>query len=252
MNFNEFSDFVESMLPEIKSIVDKYINHVSIDYKADNSPVTKADKEIEQYMTARIQATFPTHSVMGEESGEHNIEGAEYHWILDPIDGTRSFIHGVPLFATLIGVMHGDEPVFGAIYNPMLNDIVLGNNEIALWNGKPTHVRSTANIEDATLLCSDALHAEKFKDGEKFMNLARRCRNFRTWGDAYGYFLVATGRADIMVDAEMSKWDIIALVPIIRGAGGTITDYHGGNPATGDSIIASNSTLQPKIVKSLM
>lgn len=250
--FEEFSDFVRSLTPTIRETVEKYIGHVRVEYKSDHSPVTLADKEIERYIVSQIEARFPDGTIVGEESGTHLATGpdtgSQIEWIIDPIDGTKSFIHGVPLFATLIGVLVGGKAVYGAIYNPLLNDLIVGDNRVALWNGTPTRMRECNALREATLLTTDLLDIEKHRNLSSFMTLAHECRLLRTWGDAYGYCLLATGRADILVDPIMSRWDIAALIPVIRGAGGVITDYAGGEPETGDSIIASAPALHAGII----
>lgn len=254
--FEEFSDFVHSLTPTIRATVDKYIGRVHVDYKADDSPVTRADKEIERYIVSLIESRFPEGVIVGEESGTHpaaantsgDTNGPLIEWIVDPIDGTKSFIHGVPLFATLIGVMVDGEAVYGAIYNPLLDDLIVGDNNVALWNGVPTRMRACDALGRATLLTTDILDVDKHRNIHDFMALAGQCRILRTWGDAYGYCLLATGRADIMVDPIMSRWDLAALIPVIHGAGGTITDYYGGNPATGDSIVACAPNLHEEVI----
>lgn len=256
LTFREFSDFTESLTPVIRETVGKYIGTVHVDYKADDSPVTLADKEIERYIVSQIEARFPEGVIVGEESGTHpasvaanaDNNGPLIEWIVDPIDGTKSFIHGVPLFATLIGVMVDGEAVYGAIYNPLLNDLIVGDNNIALWNGKPVQMRPCDSLGQATLLTTDLLDVDKHRNLHNFMGLATQCRILRTWGDAYGYCLLATGRADIMVDPVMSRWDLAALIPVIRGAGGVITDYYGGNPAAGDSIVASPAPIHGEVL----
>lgn len=257
--FQEFTDFAHSLTPTIRETVDKYLGRVRVDYKPDNSPVTLADKEIEQYIVARIEARFPGGTIIGEESGAHpastsavgSTDTPSVEWIIDPIDGTKSFIHGVPLFATLIGVMVDGEAVYGAIYNPLLDDLIVGDNRVALRNGVPTRMRPCDSLSEATLLTTDLLDIEKHQNLPNFLDLARQCRLLRTWGDAYGYCLLATGRADILVDPIMSRWDIAALIPVIRGAGGIITDYAGGEPETGDSIIASAPALHSQLIATL-
>lgn len=252
--FKEFSDFVESMTPTIRAIVDKYIGVVDVEYKGDNSPVTKADREIEQYMVAQISARFPESTIVGEESGTHACKHASnelVEWVIDPIDGTKSFIHGVPLFASLIGVMVDGKALYGAIYNPLLDDLVVGNCQTTLWNGKPTQMRRCESLATALVLTTDIVDVEKHRDIECFMNLVHQCRLLRTWGDAYGYFLLATGRADIMVDPIMSRWDLVAVIPVILGAGGSITDYYGGEPSTADSIVATTPELHAEVIKML-
>ncbi|WP_298061560.1 inositol monophosphatase family protein [uncultured Rikenella sp.] len=251
--FQEFSEFVRSLTPAIRETVHQYIGRVHVDYKADDSPVTQADREIEQYIVAQIESRFPGGAIVGEESGTHPASASNslIEWIVDPIDGTKSFIHGVPLFATLIGVLAGGKAVYGAIYNPMLDDLIMGDNRVALRNGVQTRMRDCNSLGQATLLTTDILDVAKHRNIHPFMALAERCRILRTWGDAYGYCLLATGRADIMVDPIMSRWDIAALIPVIRGAGGVITDYYGGEPETGDSIVACTAALHGAVLAAL-
>lgn len=257
-SFEEFTAFVQELAPAIGETVRRYIGHVRVDYKADDSPVTRADREIEQHIVARIEVRFPGSAIVGEESGTHPASGAAaiasgqpVEWIVDPIDGTKSFIHGVPLFATLIGVMVGGEAVYGAIYNPLLDDLIVGDNRVALRNGVPTRMQECDSLKEATLLTTDILNVAKHRNLHAFMTLAERCRLLRTWGDAYGYSLLATGRADVMVDPIMSRWDIAAVIPVIRGAGGVITDYYGGNPTTGNSIVACPASLYDEVIATL-
>ncbi len=249
MTFQEFTAFVESLTPAIRQIVDRHINTVAVDYKADDSPVTLADKEIEAYLADQIMTRFPDSRIVGEESGNHGTGATE--WVVDPIDGTKSFMHGVPLFATLIGVVADGKPVYGAIYNPLMDDLVVGDNHTALWNGRPTRVRPCEDFSRALLLTTDLANISKYRTPEGFNRLAQRCWLMRTWGDAYGYFLLATGRGDIMVDPKMNRWDLTALIPVIRGAGGIITDYYGGDPAAGDSIVAAAPELHAEVIRLL-
>lgn len=251
ITFKDFQDTVESWLPEISAVAKQYFNpSTEVSYKEDHSPVTVADKTIEQLLKSKIAALYPTHLVLGEESGltGGGATPSPYKWIIDPIDGTQSFIHGVPLFSTLIALTKDDEPIYGAIYLPILGDVIFGDNNTALYNGVPVKVRECNNIEHMTMLSSGATSASVYQKGAPFYALAERARCFRTWGDGYGYMLVATGRADVMIDPHTSLWDSSAIIPIIRGASGHITDYQ-NHPAVGsNSIIAANSVLHAKIV----
>lgn len=253
MTFDQFTLFTESTLPVISEIVDKYINAVDVEYKSDNSPVTLADREIERHIVGRIRESFPGHAIIGEESGTHagSAEDGNYEWIIDPIDGTKSFIHGIPLFTTLIGVEKDGKALYGAIYNPLLRELVTGDCHGAYLNGGKVSMRPCADLSQATLLTTDALAFGKYRSMEGFMTLAERCRMMRTWGDAYGYVMLATGRGDIMIDAKMSRWDIAALIPVIRGAGGVITGCDGGEPETADSMVASNPAIHRQVIQIL-
>jgi histidinol phosphatase-like enzyme (inositol monophosphatase family) len=222
-----------------------------VDAKADQSPVTAADRGAEELMRARIAKKFPSHGIIGEEFGTERGE-AEFVWVLDPIDGTKSFITGVPLWGTLIALLHHGQPVLGAIHQPVLKQLVIGDGVTTTLNGRPVRTRACSRLEDATLLYSDPLNPAKHQDGAKHDALLRRAKLVRTWGDCYGYLLVATGWADICLDPIMNPWDIAALVPVIRGAGGVITDWRGGPAYPAESTIAAATpALHAQIVAAL-
>src|SRR4051812_6178558 len=211
---------------------------VAVETKADQSPVTIADRGAEELLRARIAKRFPAHGIIGEEFGSERAD-AEFVWMLDPVDGTKSFISGVPLWGTLIALLHHNQPVLGCINQPVLDQLLIGDGKTTLLNGTPVRCRSTKRVEDATLLTSDPLNPAKFQNGGRYDALQQRAKLVRTWGDCYGYLLVATGWADAMLDPIMNPWDIAAMVPIIRGAGGTITDWQGDAPFPAKSTIAS-------------
>ena len=223
---------------------------LEVEFKADESPVTAADKGAEKLLRALIAKKFPAHGVIGEELGSDRPE-AEFVWVLDPIDGTKSFITGVPLFGTLIALMHNGQPVLGAIHQPILRQLMLGDGATTTLNGRAVRVRPTTRIEAATFLTSDPLNPAKYQNGAAYEALTRRARLVRTWGDCYGYLLLAAGWADVMCDPIMNPWDIQALIPIIRGAGGVITDWHGRDPVKAESIVAANATLHPQVIAAL-
>jgi myo-inositol-1(or 4)-monophosphatase len=204
---------------------------VGVVVKSDQSPVTIADREAERVMREMITQRFPEHGIVGEEFG--TVRGdAEFVWVLDPIDGTKSFISAVPLFGTLIGLLHRGKPVLGCIHQPVLRQLMIGDGTTTTLNGKPVRGRDCIDLSTATLLMSDPMHPAVYQDGARFESLCRTVRVVRSWGDCYGYLLVAAGWADIMVDPIMNPWDLQPIVPIIRGAGGIITDWN-GNSADG-------------------
>lgn len=223
---------------------------LAVETKADLTPVTAADKGAEELMRGLIRKRFPGHGILGEEYGDEN-PGAEFVWVLDPIDGTKAFAAACPLFGTLIALKVRGEPVLGAIHQPVLRQLLVGDGSEALFNGRRVRVRPCARAEEATLLTSDPLNPAKYRDGAGFEELARRAKVVRTWGDCYGYLLLATGNADIMCDPIMNPWDIAALVPIVRGAGGVITDWYGGEPTRADSIVAAGRELHPQVIAAL-
>lgn len=211
---------------------------LAVELKGDQSPVTAADRGAEELLRRMINRRFPGHGILGEELGPENTD-AEFVWVLDPIDGTKSFITGVPLWGTLIALLHDGQPVVGCIHQPILGQLALGDGQVTTLNGRPVRCRSTARLADATLLTSDWLMPAQYQDAAAFEKLCRSVRLCRTWGDAYGYLLLATGWADIVLDPIMNPWDIAALVPVIRGAGGTISDWQGEAAYPAKSTIAA-------------
>jgi histidinol phosphatase-like enzyme (inositol monophosphatase family) len=199
---------------------------VGLELKSDDSPVTRADRGAEEVMRRMINQRFPDHGIVGEEYGTERGD-AEFVWVLDPIDGTKSFITAVPLFGTLIGLMHQGRPVLGCIHQPVLRQLMIGDGHTTTLNGSPVRARTGVALKDATLLCSDPMHPGQFQDGPRFTELCRRVRMVRTWGDCYGYLLVAAGWADLMMDPEMNPWDLQPIVPIMQGAGVVVTDWQG-------------------------
>lgn len=224
---------------------------LKVDLKADKSPVTAADRGAERLMRELIGWKFPAHGIVGEEYGSER-EDADFVWVLDPIDGTKSFTASVPLFGTLIALLHHGQPVLGCIHQPILGELLVGDGSVTTLNGVPVRTRQTRQIEDATVLTSDPSILTKHRGGPGFQGLMGRARIARSWGDCYGYLMVATGRADVMYDPVMNLWDIAALVPIVRGAGGVITNSEGGAPYPSDSTVASaNQKIHSQVLAAL-
>ena len=248
---NEFKKFAELLALESGVIIKKYFRQrITVDNKADQSPVTIADKQAEERMRELIRKEFPDHGILGEEFGKLN-ENAEYQWILDPIDGTKSFICGAISFGTMIALTKNGLPILGVINQPILNEFLIGDNNSARLNSVNVQVRDCKELSSAVLLTTDHLNIARYQDIEKFERLTKSIKLYRNWGDCYGYYLVATGFADIMIDPIMSVWDLMALIPIIKGAGGTITDYQGNDPVTGSSIVAASSKIHAEVIKML-
>lgn len=223
---------------------------LAVDAKADSSPVTAADRQAEELLRSLILARFPEHGIIGEEFGTERGD-AEYVWVLDPIDGTISFVAGVLRFGTLIGLMHGGRPILGLIHQPITQELLVGTASRTTLNGRPVRVRETASLEAATLLTTDPRLIERHKSLDRFEVLRSRTGQYRGWGDCYGYLLVATGRADIMIDPIMNPWDLIPLVPVVQGAGGVITTWEGNDPVHGDSAVASTPALHQQVLEIL-
>ncbi len=210
---------------------------VAVHIKADQSPVTIADRGAEELMRTRINRRFPEHGIIGEEYGSERPD-AEFVWVLDPVDGTKAFITGVPLWGTLIALLYQGQPVLGCINQPVLDQLMIGDGQTTMLNGARVRCRATTRIEDATVLTSDPLNPAKYQNGAAYEALAHRAKLVRTWADCYGYLLVASGWADVCFDPIMNPWDIAAIVPIMRGAGGTVSDWRGGAPYPAESTVA--------------
>jgi histidinol phosphatase-like enzyme (inositol monophosphatase family) len=223
---------------------------LAVESKADKSPVTVADRGAEEMMRAMIKKRYPEHGIIGEEYGSERAD-AEFVWMLDPIDGTKSFITGVPLWGTLIALLHQGQPILGCIHQPVLQQLLVGDGTTTTLNGRPTRVRPCARLADATILTSDTLNFAKYQNGAACERLAKQAKLFRTWGDCYGYLLVASGLADVMLDPIMNPWDIAALIPIIRGAGGVITDWKGGAPFPAESTVAASPELHAQVIATI-
>jgi len=248
---NELRHFCKWLADESGKIIKHYWRTgIAFENKPDQSPVTIADKKTEEFMREAIMKKFPNHGILGEEFGEHN-PNAGYKWVLDPIDGTKSFICGTVTFGTLIALLKNGEPILGVINQPILNEFLIGDNHTTELNGKQVHVRECNNLSEAVLLTTDQLNIEKYHNIKNFDNLVHKVKLYRQWGDCYGYYLVATGYADIMIDPIMNPWDLFALIPIIRGAGGTITDYYGNDPLKGNSIAATGGKIHGEVIELL-
>lgn len=211
---------------------------VVVEIKGDLTPVTAADRGAEELMRRMIRARFPDHGILGEEFGPERAD-AEWVWVLDPVDGTKSFVTGVPLFGTLVALLHHGQPVLGCIHQPILGQLVVGDGRVTTLNGAPVRCRPTRALADATLLTCDWVNPAVHQDGPAFDRLSRTVKLARTWGDCYGYLLLASGWADLVVDPIMNPWDIAALVPVVRGAGGVITDWQGGPAYPATSTVAA-------------
>jgi histidinol-phosphatase len=217
--------------------------HVAVETKGDGSPVTIADRTAEEVARAWIAERFPRDGVQGEEFPPIRPE-AKRQWIIDPIDGTKAFVRGVPLWGTLVAVCEGDEVLAGAACFPAVKELVhAAPGEGCWWNGSRAHVSSVASLSDATVLITDDQFLERPERHARWRALTQASGVVRTWGDCYGYLLLATGRAEVMVDDIVNPWDAAALYPVVREAGGVFTSWKGLHTAFGGDIIATNMAL---------
>lgn len=217
---------------------------LAVETKADGSPVTAADREAETLMRERIEARFPAHGILGEEHGSAR-EEAPRRWILDPIDGTRSFARGVPLYGVLVALEEAGEAVLGVLHFPALDGetVCAARGQGCWWNGRRCRVSDVADAAAALVLTTDARPFADPARAAGWERLRRAAGVARTWGDCYGHALVATGRAEAMVDPAASPWDAAALRPCVEEAGGVFSDWSGVATHRGGAAVSTNAAL---------
>ncbi len=224
---------------------------VRVDRKPDASPVTIADRGAEALLRKLIEKRFPDHGLFGEEMGQSDNDSS-HRWIIDPIDGTQSFIRGIPLYGVLLGLEIDGEMVVGICYLPALGEMLAaGRGEGCRWNGRVARVSNVDAMSSAVV----SLTEPGSLDGEPHVSFWKRLKNaarvVRGYSDCYGHCLVATGRCEIMLDPVMNPWDCAALLPIVEEAGGTFTDWSGERTVYGGSAISTNRTLQEPLMELL-
>ncbi len=231
---------------------------LTIETKPDRSPVTRADKESEQILRAYLAQHFPQDTIVGEEFGtQHGT--SDYRWYLDPIDGTHSFIRGVPLFGVMMGLEHKDEAAAGVIVFPALNEIVYAAKGLGAWwsdsldpiKPKEARVTQVSNLSDACLSTTSTRSFNRIGKSDQFQKLSYSVDVHRGLPDCYGHYLVATGRAEIMIDPFMNVWDSAPLQSIIEEAGGKFTDLQNNPTIHGNSAISTNGLLHDQVLKIL-
>ena len=220
-----------------------YQTGITAQTKPDASPVTEADREAERIARELIETRFPHDGIIGEEFGVTRPD-AKRRWILDPIDGTKSFIHGVPFFGCLIAVEENSQALVGVMGFPALDETVYGaRGEGAWWNGRRARVSEVDSLDRALITTTSVESVEEHDRLEGWNRLRSRAGLVRTWGDCYGHALVATGRAEAMLDPIMNVWDAAALKPIVEEAGGVFTDWDGNVTYAGGSAVSTNAAL---------
>jgi histidinol-phosphatase len=224
-----------------------YQTGITAETKADASPVTEADRAAELVVRELIGARFPDDAVLGEEGGETG-EGARRRWIVDPIDGTRTFLRGVPFFGVMLALEVDGAPELGVIHFPALDETVYAARGAGCWwNGRRARVSATATLQDALLVTTDVANIDVQGLTPGWQRLTAAAGLVRTWGDCYGYALVATGRAEAMLDPILSIWDAAALVPIIEEAGGAYSSWPGASGGVYGSAVATNAALASQV-----
>ena len=226
---------------------------LEVECKQDNTPVTAADRRAEQHLRGRIAEAFGGDAVVGEELSDQS-GSSGFRWILDPIDGTKSFIHGVPLYSTLIGIEHEGEPVAGVIRVPATDECVYAARGQGAWYvcgqkpPRPARVSDRAPLLQGLFVTSEVATFDEIGRRDVYDRLQRAARLSRSWGDGYGYLMVATGRAELMVDPVASVWDLAPLSPILEEAGGTFTDWQGRRTAHSGQGIATNGRILEEVL----
>ncbi|ACB97194.1 histidinol-phosphatase [Beijerinckia indica] len=263
MSAVDFAAFVEKLADAASEAVLPFFRTSlgAIDKNAGGpfDPVTEADHAAESAMRQLIEMTFPRHGIIGEEFGTIR-EDAEYVWVLDPIDGTKSFIAGMPIWGTLIGLLHHGQPIYGMMAQPFIRERFAGDGQHAEWRGpgidlalikRTLRARTCASLADAILMTTSPLLYEPAKL-EAFRRVEAEVRLSRYGCDCYAFAMLAAGHVDCVIESGLKPYDIAPLVPIIRGAGGCVTTWEGGEPAQGGDIVASGCAALHDQVLSLL
>jgi histidinol phosphatase-like enzyme (inositol monophosphatase family) len=230
---------------------------LQVERKADMSPVTIADRDAEKLLWTRIAAHFPQDGIIGEEMGTQGGTSG-YKWTLDPIDGTKSFIHGVPLYTTLVALLRENEPCLGVIHAPAVDETVYAATSGGCWHirrrgqpPQPARVSQVSRLDQSLLLTTEIASFTKHRSAdslEVFLQLEQAARLSRTWGDGYGYLMVATGRAEVMIDPVLNLWDAAPLQTILEEAGGQLIDWHGNPTIHSGEAIATNGLVTDEVL----
>lgn len=248
---DEFIEFIAYLCSEAtKEILPHYRPDVVVEHKSDATPVTLADCNAEKRIREILAERYPEHGIIGEEFGRER-DDADFVWVLDPVDGTKSFISGVPLFATLIALLYKGRPVIGAINQPVLNQLVIGDCETTTLNGKVVSGRQACLLNEATLCTTDPIRKTLWQNNADWSALPPKTSLYRSWGDAGGYILLCSGFIDIMCDPMMEIWDCAAILPCLEGAGFKVTSWKGGDAFKERSIIAAKAPLHEEVLKVL-
>ena len=251
-SYQEELSFALSLADESRHILlSHYGSNLQVEWKGDNTPVTVADREVEEVLRQRLAKATPGYGIIGEEFGQE--PGLiDREWVIDPIDGTKAFIHHVPLFGTLIALLEKGVPVVGIIDLPVLGQRVyatLGGG--CFHNGTPCHVSKANELGDALILDGSITTMERLGHGAAWAGLREKARLHRGWGDCYGHFLVATGVAEVMADPVVEIWDIAPMGVILPEAGGRFTSFQGNESIRDRSGLSTNGRLHETVLSAL-
>jgi myo-inositol-1(or 4)-monophosphatase len=244
----EFLDFaVDAAWQAGRQTLAHYQTGVTVQRKVDRSVVTVADRQAEQLLRERIATRFPEHAIVGEEFGESDRQSS-HRWVIDPIDGTNTFVRGVPFYGVLVALEIEGTPAVGVTYFPALDEMIAAAQGLGCyWNGRRAHVSTVTTLAEACVTYTDS-HGLRARLGSRWDEVQQATALQRGWGDCYGHCLVATGRADIMLDPRMNPWDCAALIPILQEAGGRFTDWTGSVTIDGGDAVSTNGALHEELL----
>lgn len=251
MNLKPYLDFTTDLAYRAGRITLGYFNAgVRPDYKADDTPVTAADRAAETFIRGELEKTYPAHAILGEEFGESAASGSAFRWIVDPIDGTKSFMRGVPMYAVLIGLEIEGIVRVGAAYYPGTDEMLCAaDGEGAWWNGRRARVSEQAELERAWVCFTNVRNMARHGRATAWERINARAYAARGWGDAYGYLAVATGRAEVMLDPIMATWDCAPFPVILKEAGGYFGSWDGRLGHLHGEALACNAALLPEVLR---
>jgi histidinol-phosphatase len=250
-DLSEYLDFaMEAAWQAGRQTLAHYQTGVAVQRKIDRSLVTVADRDAEKLLRDLIRWRYPDHSIVGEEFGADE-QDASARWVIDPIDGTNTFVRGVPFYGVLMALEIERQPVVGVAYFPALDEMIAAaRGSGCRWNGRRARVSSVTSLSDACVTYTDG-RAVRVRLGERWDALQADTALQRSWGDCYGHCLVATGRSDVMLDPRMNPWDCAALIPILEEAGGRFTDWRGRVVSDGGDAVSTNHALHDEILRRL-
>ena len=245
-----YLDFAKETAYLAGKITLKYFqSETAVETKADGSPVTVADREAEEAIRSQIEARYPAHTIIGEEMGEKQGGEMGHRWFIDPIDGTKAFMRGVPLYSILLGLEINGTVEVGVAYFPALDEMISAASGLGCWwNDRRAYVSDASSLKDSYVIFTGVKHFEWFKREDAWKRLSNAAYYCAGWGDAYGYLLVATGRAEMMLDPIMNAWDCAPFPPILKEAGGYFGDWDGNTTIYAGEAMATTKQLLPEVL----
>ena len=251
MNLQPYLNFARQLAYRAGRITLSHYNKgIQHDLKQDESPVPAADRATEEFIRGEIEKNYPSHAIVGEEFGEKAGEGNPFRWIVDPIDGTKSFMKGVPFYSVLIALEIEGVARVGAVCFPALDEILYAADNLGCWlNGRKMRVSEIDDLKQAVFCFTSWSGFRTMKRLKVFERFHKECFYGRGWGDAFGYHMVATGRAEIMLDPTIKIWDVAPFVPIFREAGGYFGSWDGQEGHTHGEGLAINGALKESVLK---